>query len=153
MNTKVTTKVLAVASAGGHWVQLMRLQPLLDEFETVYVSTDSFLADEVAPARFHQVPDGSRWNKLRLLSIAWKLFRILRRERPQVVLSTGAAPGFLALRIGKWLGMRTAWIDSIANSEELSLCGHRIGRHADLWLTQWPHLARPDGPDYRGAVL
>ena len=31
--------------------------------------------------------------------------------------------------------------------------GQKIGRHADLWLTQWPHLARPEGPFFKGAVL
>jgi hypothetical protein len=33
------------------------------------------------------------------------------------------------------------------------MAGVRVGRHADLWLTQWPHLSRPDGPHYGGAVL
>jgi hypothetical protein len=31
--------------------------------------------------------------------------------------------------------------------------GERLGRHADLWLTQWPHLATPSGPVFAGAVL
>ena len=78
---------------------------------------------------------------------------MLLRERPDVVVSTGAAPGFLALRLGKLLRARTIWVDSIANAEELSLSGRRIGPHADLWLTQWEPLARPEGPLYRGAVL
>jgi hypothetical protein len=28
-----------------------------------------------------------------------------------------------------------------------------VRSHADLCLTQWPHLARPGGPEYRGSVL
>jgi len=35
----------------------------------------------------------------------------------------------------------------------LSLSGRRVGPWADLWLTQWEHLARPEGPEYRGSVL
>ena len=51
------------------------------------------------------------------------------------------------------MGARTIWLDSIANVEELSMSGSWIGRSADLWLTQWPHLARPEGPHYAGSVL
>jgi hypothetical protein len=69
------------------------------------------------------------------------------------VISTGAAPGLFGVAIGSLLGARTIWVDSIANGEELSLSGHRARRFADLWLTQWPHLASKDGPFYRGSVL
>ena len=83
------------------------------------------------------------------LQILW----ILLRTRPHIVVSTGAAPGYFAVRLGKLLGARTIWIDSIANVEKLSLSGQRIGRHADLWLTQWPHLAGPKGPHFLGGIL
>ena len=49
--------------------------------------------------------------------------------------------------------LRTIWLDSIANSEELSGSGQHAKRWADAWLTQWPHLATPDGPDHWGMVL
>ena len=78
---------------------------------------------------------------------------IVLRTRPHAVITTGAAPGYFALRLGRLVGARTAWVDSIANAGELSLSGKRAGRHADLWLTQWPDLASPEGPDFRGAVL
>jgi hypothetical protein len=70
-----------------------------------------------------------------------------------MVISTGALPGYFSLRLAKLFGVKTIWIDSIANVEELSLSGQMIGKHADLWLTQWPHLAKPGGPLYRGTVL
>ena len=70
------------------------------------------------------------------------------------MVSTGAAPGLVALALAKlMLGSRTIWIDSIANSERLSLSGRLARPVADAWLTQWAHLARPGGPDYWGAVL
>ena len=70
-----------------------------------------------------------------------------------MIITTGAAPGYFALRFGKLFGTRTIWIDSMANAEELSKSGQEVGKHADLWLTQWEHLARPGGPHYMGAVL
>lgn len=146
-------RVLAVASGGGHWVQLMRLWPVLAEFDTAFVTVNQAYQPQVQGRRFYVVPDATRWNKLGLIHMAWRIWRVLRRERPDAILSTGAAPGYVALRLGKWLGARTLWLDSIANVEQVSLSGRRIGKHASLWLTQWSHLATSDGPAYRGAVL
>jgi UDP-N-acetylglucosamine:LPS N-acetylglucosamine transferase len=145
-------RILAVASSGGHWVQLRRLTPAFEGHDVVYLTTDPGHRDEVAPARFHTVNDASRWNKAALLLSALRVLWVVLRERPEVVVSTGAAPGYLALRCGKLVGAQTIWIDSIANVEELSLSGQMASVKADLCLTQWPHLAA--GPvGYEGAVL
>jgi hypothetical protein len=69
------------------------------------------------------------------------------------VISTGALPGYFALRLAKLFGARTVWIDSIANAEELSMSGQKVRPYADLWLTQWAHLASAGGPEFRGSVL
>ncbi len=146
-------RVLAVASGGGHWVQLMRLRPALLEADTAFVTVSDMYRDDVPSARFYTVRDATRWNKFALLIQAARLMAILLKERPSVVISTGAAPGFFALRLGKLLGARICWIDSIANVEAVSLSGQRIGPKCDLWLTQWEHLAKQGGPCYEGAVL
>ena len=97
--------------------------------------------------------DANRQNKLAVIRAAFRLAWIIWTEKPDVLVSTGAAPGYLALRLGRMLGARTIWLDSIANVDQLSMSGRRIGRCADLWLTQWAHLARPEGPQYAGSVL
>jgi UDP-N-acetylglucosamine:LPS N-acetylglucosamine transferase len=152
MARKKQTRILAVASSGGHWVQLCRLRPAFDGHDVAYLTTDAGHATEVAPARFHVVEDANRWNKLALARTALRIFRVVLKERPSVVVSTGAAPGYLAIRFAKLLGARTVWIDSIANVEELSLSGRMASGTAHLCLTQWPHLA-DGGVQYKGAVL
>lgn len=146
-------KVLAVASGGGHWVQLMRLRPAFAGCDVTFVTLSEGYRSEVGDARFHVVPGGNRSTKARLLRSALSILSILLRERPDVVISTGAAPGFFAVWFGKKLGARTIWVDSIANVEALSLSGQKARAHADLWLTQWPHLAAGDGPVFKGSVL
>lgn len=146
-------RLLAVASGGGHWVQLMRILPAFEEHEVVLVTVNQGDLDAHPEHRGHVVPDATRWNKFRLVQLALQLLWIVLRERPAFVVTTGAAPGFLALRLAKLCGSKTVWIDSIANVQELSLSGRKAGKFADLWLTQWEHLARPEGPRYMGAVL
>jgi len=160
-------RVLAVASGGGHWVQLSRLVPAWDGCVVSYVTTEPGLragVEAVAAARgqprpgFHVVLEANRWQKLRLVRSLLQMGLILLRVRPDVIITTGAAPGYFALRLGRLIGARTIWIDSIANAEELSLAGQKAGRHSDLWLTQWAHLAKPGGsgpkcPEFRGSVL
>jgi len=103
--------------------------------------------------RFEAIHDGSLWSKGRLILMLAEVSRLVLRIRPEVVVSTGAAPGYFALRAGKALGARTVWIDSLANAGELSLSGRMVSKHADLWLTQWEHLERPEGPRFLGSVL
>ncbi len=153
MTTGRKKKVLCVASGGGHWVQLLRLREAWAGHDAVYVSVQGDYARQVPEARFHCIQDATRWDRLKLVWMVLQLAWIVFRERPQVVVTTGAAPGVAALRVGKWLGARTVWIDSIANVQQMSMSGARVAGFADLWLTQWPDLARPEGPRCEGAVL
>jgi UDP-N-acetylglucosamine:LPS N-acetylglucosamine transferase len=146
-------KVLAVSSGGGHWVQLLRITPAFTNCELSFVTVHESYRVQVPNHNFYIINDANRWNKLGLIKASLRLARILWIEKPDFVVSTGAAPGYIALRLGRIFGARTIWVDSIANVEELSMSGHRIGKCADLWLTQWPHLARPKGPHYAGSVL
>ncbi|GAB5467606.1 MAG: PssD/Cps14F family polysaccharide biosynthesis glycosyltransferase [Rhodospirillales bacterium] len=160
-----TKRVLVIASGGGHWVQLRRLRPAWQGCAVTYVTTKAGYREEVMadpreagarPPRFHVIPDANRWQKLRLLRQLATILWIMARVRPQAVVTTGAAPGYFAIRAARLLRAKTVWVDSIANAEELSLSGRKAGPHADLWLTQWPGLAAPEGepgPRYRGAVL
>lgn len=149
-------RVLAIASGGGHWVQLLRLRPAFEGLDVVYVSMDPSSAADVPGHRYHLIRDASRKNKAAFLIVAIQLLGILLRERPRVVVTTGSAPALVSLILAKrLLGARTIWIDSIANAERLSTSGEKAGHIADVWLTQWPELTEGEGrrPEYWGAVL
>jgi hypothetical protein len=149
-----TQKILAIASGGGHWVQLQRLTPAFENHEVCYVTTLPGLVGAVSRAKVSIVRDASRTDRLGLIVLIAQIFWIIITQRPNIVISTGAAPGAIALRIGKMLGARTVWIDSFANVDELSMSGQLVRKYADLWLTQWPQLVEKyDGLMYRGAVI
>lgn len=147
-------RVLAIASGGGHWVQLQRLRPAFEDCDVAYVSVHADYGQDVPGARFYHVTNITRMNLAKLLILGPQLLGILLRERPQVVITTGSLPGLIAIALAKRLfGIRTIWIDSIANCERMSSSGKRARSFADQWLTQWPDLAAADGPQYWGAVL
>jgi UDP-N-acetylglucosamine:LPS N-acetylglucosamine transferase len=145
-------KALAVASGGGHWMQLQRLVPAFESHDIIFVTVLESYRRQVSN-KFYVVRDANRWNRFGLITLAARMAWIVHREKPDVVISTGAAPGYFAVLFGHLFGARTIWVDSIANVDHLSLSGRLAGKHADLWLTQWPDLAKPGGPHYAGAVL
>lgn len=155
-------RILALSSGGGHWVELLRLAPAFVGCEVHYATTSAESAQQAWDAAeetgqqrpgFHSFSDANRWRPLRLLRQAIQLSVLILRVRPDLIITTGAAAGYIAVRLGRLVGARTLWIDSLANVDELSMSGQRAGPHANLWLTQWPELARPEGPHCKGRVL
>ena len=146
-------RILAVSSGGGHWVQLLRLRPAFEDCEVTYATVRPGYRRDLNDGAFELIADCNRSNKIRALKCACVILLLLVRLRPDVVISTGAAPGYFAIRFGRLLGARTIWVDSVANVEELSMSGQMARRYANLWLTQWPHLAKEHGPLFSGSVL
>jgi UDP-N-acetylglucosamine:LPS N-acetylglucosamine transferase len=146
-------KVLAISSGGGHWVQLLRLRPAFVGCHVTYATVKEGYRCDVGDDEFHVIPDSNRSSNWALLRSAFGIFLLLLRKRPDIVISTGAAPGFFAVSLGRFVGARTIWVDSVANAEELSLSGKRAGSVAGLWITQWQHLSNDTGPKYFGNIL
>ena len=145
-------KVLAIASAGGHWIELLRLMPAFQGEAIVFVSTDKSFSDSVPGHLFYNVPDANRWNKFKLMYMALCVAAIIIRLRPKTIVSTGAAPGLIGIIAGRLLGAKTIWIDSIANVEKISMSGRIALNFAHKFYTQWPHLSTSK-IIYKGNVL
>lgn len=146
-------RVLAIASGGGHWVQLLRLRPAWDGCDVAYATVHPDSASEVPGARFFSFRDASRANPTAFLVVALQLLRAVLSVRPDVIVTTGSAPALLAILYGRMIGARTLWIDSIANSERMSSSGMRARKLAHQCVTQWPQLVDTPRPGYWGSVL
>lgn len=150
----MSKRILVVTSGGGHWAELCRLMPALDGLDVSFASVRPEYAEALSGRPYFLLPDFHRLDMRAAPRAIVATLRLLLTVRPQVVLTTGAAPGFLALALAKMLlGAHTIWIDSLANAETASGSGRAARPFADLWLTQWPHLARERGPQFWGAVL
>lgn len=135
-------KILAVASIGGHWVQLLRITKGVEEYyDIVYCSTHSKCATMVPDHEFYQMSDFSRWDAWKLVPSFLYIIRVLKRVKPVAVLTTGAAPGLTALLAAKLCGVKTIWIDSVANVEHISASGRIAHKFVSRIYTQWTDLA------------
>lgn len=147
-------RILAIASGGGHWEQMMLLRAAFEGAEVMYITTLPGLPERSGVTKFAYVAECNRNDFGKILHNILATAGIIFRFRPDIVISTGALPGLIGLAIAKFLfRKRTIWIDSIANAAELSLSGRIARRVADLWVTQWPEVAAATGAAYLGRVI
>lgn len=146
-------KILAASSGGGHWIELLRLKPAFAGNTVFYCTVRKDYRKDIGNEKFFMVKDATQWTPVALLVMAVQMLVIVLRTRPDVVVTTGAAPGYFAIRWGKLLRARTVFIDSIANVDTLSKSAQLAGKHSDLWLTQWEELAKDAGPEFAGRII
>lgn len=146
-------KGLAVASGGGHLQQMMLLTSAFTGCEVIFISTNASFIDEARFPNFRIVSDANRNDVLGALRCLRQCITIVREERPDFVVSTGALPGLICVAVGRWTGAKTVWVDSLANAERPSMCGKVARRFVSAWFTQWEHIARPASGEFEGALL
>ena len=146
-------RLLAIASGGGHWIELLRLRPAFAGWDVAYVSTFADYAAAVPGARFHVVPDASRLDRLAFARVAVRAAAIMARERPRAIVTTGSAPMLPFLAIARLTGARTLWIDSVAQAATMSSSGRLAKRLASRTVCQWPDVAAGEGLQCWGSVL
>jgi UDP-N-acetylglucosamine:LPS N-acetylglucosamine transferase len=141
MNDSYKKKILAVSSPGGHWVQLCRLLPVFSKYEVVYACTYEKTTELNSSDKYYIIGDISRDTISRVFNVIAGLVTILKKERPTHVFTTGALPGLITIIIARFFGAKTIWLDSIANSEEISMSGKIASYFSNHCFTQWEHLA------------
>lgn len=146
-------KIFAISSPGGHWIQLTRICNGLEANNQVIYAMPDKLFKAKKDQKVYSVVDVSADDKWKLIPCTLQIAYILLKERPDTILSTGAAPGAVAIMLGKLFGIRTIWVDSIANVQTISRAGRMIQRRADIFLTQWPHLSDSTTIQHQGSVL
>src|SRR3546814_5444191 len=131
----------------------MMLRDSCCQHDVHYATTERVLEHELGTISAHILPDCNMRQPLRTIASMCGAAALITRWRPQIVISTGDAPGLLCIFWGRLMGARTLWIDSIANAERLSLSGGLAMRIAHRCLTQWQHLAQGHEVRYAGALL
>ena len=143
--SKQTGPVLLACSSGGHLLQLLELRPAWEEFDRVWVAFDksdtrSLLAGERV-IHAHGPTNRNLPNFVRNLFLAR---RVIRRERPRALLTTGAGVAVPFAWVGRLYGMPTIYVESFTRIQELSLSARLIAPVGGRLYVQWPELAAGD---------
>lgn len=148
-------KICLVASAGGHTIQLLKLAENWNGHETFCITTTEVVKVKLQRyGKVYTVGECNREHPLRVIRVATKCISVIIRERPDVVISTGAAVGCITCFWGWLLGAKVVWLDSITNVDRISLSGRMVRYIADVFLVQWPELAKKySNVEYLGAVI
>ena len=140
---KKKLRICLAASAGGHLTQLLKLAESWNGYDVFYIVTSKLVREELQKyGRVYIVGQSNRQHPLQVMKVLAECIIIILRERPQVVISTGAAAGCIECFLSKLIGAKVIWIDSITNVEKLSLSGRMVRYIADMFFVQWPELTR-----------
>ena len=134
-------KVCLVGSSGGHLTHLYMLKPFWQDQERFWVTFDkedarSLLAGEqMFPC--HVPTNRNLKNLIRNTFLAW---RLLRREKPDLILSSGAAVAVPFFYLGKLFGAKTAYLEVFDRIDKSTLTGKLVQPVADLFVVQWEEM-------------
>lgn len=134
--------------------QMLALEPAWRGCECTWVTLHAADSDALLAGRAvrygHGPTNRSIKNLIRNVLFAW---RTVRQVRPDAILSTGAALAVPFFVIGKLLGRRLVYVESLTRSDSLSLSGRLVYPMSDTFLVQWPQAATKPRMAYRGSVL
>ncbi|HWB68938.1 MAG TPA: PssD/Cps14F family polysaccharide biosynthesis glycosyltransferase [Solirubrobacterales bacterium] len=148
-------RVLLVCSPGGHLQQMLALRPAWEGMErswaTLHGPDSDYLLAEEEVEFCHGPTNRSLAKLLRNFPLAW---RVLRSRRPDAILSTGAGLSVPFFLIGRLLGIRLIYVESVTRTESISLSGRIVYPLAHRFFAQWPGSAsKLKRAEYAGSVL
>lgn len=153
-------KIALVANSGGHLNQLLQLHAFYKQHAFFFITNETACSAALAAKEKVHFVDNFI---LKQLLRSWSLgpidnlvqsYRILRKENPDLVVTTGAGVAFGSCLAAKLLGKKLVFIESIARVYHPSTFGRLVHRWADLVLVQWKHLtSHYKGAHYAGLVF
>ena len=148
-------KLLLVCNPGGHFSTMMGLKNFWSAYQREWVTYPKF---DTQSLRENELV---YWVEMQEARMLWKAcvnfikaLIILRKSKPDLVLSTGASLAVPFLLASKLFGIKTVFIESISRSSELSLTGRLVYSLADEFYVQWPEcVERYPKAEYKGVVV
>lgn len=136
-------KVCLVGSSGGHLSHLYMLKSFWEDKERFWVTFDkedarSLLKDETMyPCYFPT--NRNVINLIRNTMVAWK---VLRSEKPDVIISSGAAVAVPFFYLGKAFGAKLLYIEVFDRIDKPTLTGKLVYPITDKFIVQWEEMKK-----------
>ena len=148
-------KICLVCSHGGHLLEILQLVDAFEGHEVFFVTYRSERTKEFAKTTRAYLLENIGKSPLRLLMSLPQALRIVLRERPRLIVSTGSEVAIPFFYLAKLLRIKTVFIESVCRVRSPSATGKLVYPAADLFLVQWEQLLDAYGPKARfeGGIL
>lgn len=144
---KKQKKVLFISSLGGHLTQLLQLKPLFKEYDYHIITEKSIITEDLSKQyRMSFLVYGARNYLFKYVfkfsfNIIKSLYYFLR-EKPDVIVTTGAHTAVPMCYIAKILGKKVIFIESFAKTSTPTISGKLVYPIADLFIVQWEEMKK-----------
>ena len=136
-------KVCLVGSSGGHLTHLYMLKPFWQDKDRFWVTFDKEDARSLLKGeKMYSVYYPSNRSIKALLINTWRALRILPKEKPDLIISSGAAPAIPFFWIGKLMGAKTIYIEVFDRIDASTIAGKICYPVADIFIVQWEEMKK-----------
>lgn len=138
-------KICFLASSGGHFEQLMMLKPIMDKYESFIVTEKTSYSPVKEADNIYFLKQVNRHEKTFILTMIVNLIKTLKifmKEKPDVVISTGALATIPMCLIGKLFRRKLIFIESFAKITSPTLTGKLMYKFADQFYVQWEEMLK-----------
>ena len=138
---KLINNVGIISSCGGHLTEIRTLRSIYSRYNYFYVlNHKAILANDMQQKTYFITHSERDW---KFFVNLWEAFKILRKEKPKVLISTGAGLIIPFTLVGKYFfGIKTIYIETLASVEKPSLSGKVMYYLSDYFYYQWPSLKK-----------
>ena len=136
-------KICFIASTGGHFEQLMMLKPLMDKYESFIVTEKTEYSVIEDDRKIYYLNQVNRHEKTFIFKMALNFIKSLNlfiKERPDVVISTGALATIPMCIFAKVFKKKIIFIESFAKVNSPTLTGKLVYKFADQFYVQWEQM-------------
>jgi len=134
-------KICIVSSCGGHLTEIRTLREVYSQYDNFYVlNSKSQLPSDMSDKTYFITHSERDWKFFLNL---WEAFCLLRKKRPDMILSTGAGPVIPFAIIGRlFFGVKIVFVETITRVQTPSMTGRIMYRLAHVFYYQWEPLRR-----------
>ena len=123
----------------------MCVKELARENDAFFVTEEGGQADSCNLEQLYTLPQINRHEHgfvRHFIQLVFRARKILRAQKPDMVVTTGALLAFPFCLLGKMMGAKIVYIESFARVHSKSLTGRLVYPFADLFLVQWETMLR-----------
>ncbi|MDT2391061.1 PssD/Cps14F family polysaccharide biosynthesis glycosyltransferase [Enterococcus avium] len=136
-------KVCLVGSSGGHLTHLYLLKPFWENEERFWVTFEKDDAVSVLEnEKMYPCYYPTNRNLKNLIKNTFLAVRILKREKPDLIVSSGAAVAVPFFYLGKLFGAKTVYIEVFDRIDKPTLTGKLVYPVTDKFIVQWEEMIK-----------